>query len=149
MRGLKGRSGGARLRARFELQVPREPGVLAAAHGPGVRPPVAAGRAALPARLRSSGAAIARNAAPAAKPRQRLPAVALLLLHLLRGGVELILPLLHDLLAILLREQVAADGRLRRTAGGPGRLRSTAGRRGLIVQAPGRHEVPPPLQQRC
>ena len=105
MRGLEGRSGGACLRARFELQVPREPGVLAAAQGPGVGPPVAAGRAAVPARLRSCGAAIARNAALAAKPRQRLPAVALLLLHLLRGGVELILPLLHDLLGIVREER--------------------------------------------
>ena len=106
--GFEGRSGGARLRARLELQVPREPGVLAVAHGRGVGPPVAADRAAL-----------------------RLPAVALLLLHLPRGGVELILPLLHDLLAILLREEVAAADRLRST----------------IVQAPGRHEVLPPLQQ--
>ena len=101
MRGLEGRSGGARLRARFELQVPREPGVHAGAHGLVVGPPLVAGQAALLASLRSSGA------------RQRLPAVALLLQHLRLEGVELILPLLHDLLAIPRLEQVGDDGRLR------------------------------------
>ena len=48
LRGLEGRSRGARLRARLELQVPREPGMLALAHGFFVAPPAAADRAVLP-----------------------------------------------------------------------------------------------------
>ena len=78
------------------------------AQGRGVGPPVAFRRAEL-----------------------RLPTVEFLLLHLLRGVVELVHPLFHDLVAILWREEVAATDNVRRT----------------IVQAPGRHEVFPPLQQ--
>ena len=105
-------STGARLGACLQLQVPRKPGVLAAAKGRLVGAPLVAGAT----RLRSTRgprllpvspshllavileelalrvlAAIGAKAMLAPNQPHRPPAVALLLLHLLRAGVELIL----------------------------------------------------------
>ena len=106
--GVEGRSGGARLRASLELQVPREPGMLAFAHGRVVWPPSVV--------VWAVGV---------------FPGVAPLLIPLLRFGVEFCFPFVHEAVAVRVREDVAALDRHRST----------------IAQAPGVHEVLPPLQE--